>query len=363
MSIRKNTNRKNKPWEVRWTEGGKHYSRSFRTKNEADQFAAERKAAISSGDGFRTRDEKVTVNDYAEKFLSQKKKPSTALRNGNIYERHIQPFIGATPIRQIRHSDVQRLVDGWVEQGLSPRTVIRQAAVLSAIFALAERDAVINRVPTKGINLPKAQEPHRYSMSVDEVLKLREAIHPNYEAMLYTLIETGMRIGEAISLNIGDFDWKSGTLKIAGAKTKAGIRTVHISRTTQTLISAHIQKTGRTMVNQDEPLFVSHKTDKTSGLVVGSRVNYSNFRSRIFKAAANAVGLPDLQPHDLRRTAATLLVEAQTPHKVVQAQLGHADIRTTLNLYAQAPESAREESARRMEDVLNPGPQRAEKEA
>jgi len=192
---------------------------------------------------------------------------------------------------------------------------------------------------------------------------MREAIHPNYEAMLYTLIETGMRIGEAIALNIGDFDWKSGILKIAGAKTKAGIRLVHISPTTQALISAHIQKTGRNMANQDEPLFVSHKTDNTTGLVIGSRVNYSNFRSRVFKVAATDIGLPELQPHDLRRTAATLLVAAGTPHKVIQAQLGHADIRTTLNLYAQASEEAREESVRRMEEVLNPKPQRAEKEA
>jgi integrase len=363
MSIRKNAKRKNKPWEVRWTEDGKHHSRSFHTRKEAEQFDAERKASVNSGNGFRTRDEKVTVDDYAQKFLAQKKKPSTALRNADIYKRHIQPFFGTTAIRRIRHSDIQQLVDAWVEKGLSPRTINRQLAVLSPIFTLAERDGVINRIPTKGVNHPEVQEPHRYSMSVEEVQKMREAIHANYEAMLYTLIETGMRIGEATALNIGDFDWKSGILKIVSAKTKAGIRTVHISRTAQTLISSHIQKTGRTMANQDEPLFVSHKTDKATGLVVGSRVNYSNFRNRIFKVAANAVGLPELQPHDLRRTAATLLVEAQAPHKVIQAQLGHKDIRFTLNLYAQATETARQESARHMEGVLNPEPQRAEKEA
>jgi hypothetical protein len=58
-----------------------------------------------------------------------------------------------------------------------------------------------------------------------------------------------------------------------------------------------------------------------------------------------------------------LLVAAETPHNVIQAQLGHADIRTTLNLYAQAIDEAREESVRRMEEVLNPGPQPEEKEA
>jgi integrase len=363
MSIRKNPNRKSNPWECRWSEEGKHHSRSFHTRKEAEQFDAERKAALNGIGNYRAKDEKVTLDDYAAKFLAQKKKPSTVLRNQDIYKRHIQPLFGSVPIRQIRHSDVQKLVDTWVEVGLSPRTILRHLAVLSAIFTLAERDGVISRIPTKGISRPEALEPHRYAMSVEEVQQLRLAIHPNYEAFVYTLAETGMRIGEAVNLNIEDFDWTTGTLKVLGAKTKAGIRTVHISETVQSMISAHIQKTGRSMANQSEPLFVSHKTDPETGLVIGARINYSNFRTRIFKVAATAIGLPELQPHDLRRTAATLLVAAETPHKVIQEQLGHADIRTTLNLYAQATDEAREESVRRMEEVLNPGPLREEKEA
>ena len=363
MSIRKNTKRKVKPWECRWSEEGKHLSRSFHTRKEAEQFDAERKTALSNGSGFRTRDEKITVNDYAVKFLEQKKKPSTLLRNRAIYKQHIEPALGNRAIQSIRYSDFQALAELWLDRGLSVRTVLRQIAVASGIFVLAERDGVILRLPTKGIKLPEAGEPHRYSMTVEEVLKLRTVIRPNYEAFVYALAETGMRVGEAINLNIEDFDWRAGTLRVLGAKTKAGNRTVRISATTQSLISAHIQKTGRTMANQNEPLFVSHKTDSEAGLVVGARINYSNFRSRIFKPAAIEIGLPDLQPHDLRRTAASLLVDANTPQKVVQEQLGHADIRTTLNLYAQATEEAHEASVLRMEEVLNPALEAKKKEA
>ena len=116
------------------------------------------------------------------------------------------------------------------------------------------------------------------------------------------------------------------------------------------------------MVNQSEPLFVSHKMDRETGLVIGARINYSNFRTRIFNVAAVSIGLPDLQPHDLRRTAATLLMYSESSHKAIQAQLGHADIRTTLNLYVQATDEIREESVGRMEDLLNPEPDPDEKE-
>ena len=364
MSIRKNPNRKKKPWECRWEESGRHFSRSFRTKQEAEFFDAERLTAMQSGRGFRVKDEKITVDDYAEKFLAQKKKPSTLLRNRDIYKKHIQPVMGSMRIQHVRHSDVQLLVDSWEDlNGLAPRTIKRQLAVISGIFALAEKDEVISRLPTKGIKTPEPDDPHRYPMTIEEVAALRSVFHENYDAILYLMVETGMRIGEAINLNIEDFNWMAGKVQVTSAKTKAGNRSVRISQTTQALISAHVLSTGRTMANPREPLFVSHKTDKQTGLIVGSRINYSNFRSRIFKPAAIAIGLPDLRLHDLRRTAATLLVDGGRPQKVIQEQLGHADIRTTLNLYAQATEEAHEASVAWMEETLNSAYEKMKKEA
>ena len=362
MSIRKNVKRKKNPWEFRWSEEGKHYSRSFPTRKEAEQFEHDRKSLLKDGSGFRTKDEEITLDDYAEKYLSRKKKPSTVLRNMDIYKRHIQPTFGSAPIRQIRHSDVQKIADVWEDTGLSSRTVLRQLSVLSAIFTLAYNDGVINRNPAKGISRQDEAEPHRYAMTVEEVLTIRACIHPNYEAFIYTLVETGMRISEAISLNIGDFDWAEGLLKITASKTKAGIRTIRISSTAMTLISMHLKSTGRTMVNSTEPLFVSHKTDG-SGTVIGNRINYSNFRNRIFKPAAIAIGLPELQAHDFRRTSATFLVNENAPPKVTQERMGHDDYRTTNNLYAQGTEKAHRDVVEMMEKVLNPAPVEKEKEA
>lgn len=352
MSIRKNNKRKNKPWECRWLEDGKHYSRSFPTRKDAEEFDAQRRSTLSSGVGLRTADAKVTFDDYAQKVLSQKRKASTALRNKGIYERHIKPVLGHVRLRAIRHSDIQQLINSWEEDGLSPRTISRQIAVLSKVFTLAERDGVINRIPTKGVERPEAKEPHRYSMSTSEVDEFIRAIHPTYQAFVYVLVETGMRIGEAIALKIQDFDWVNGTLRIPDSKTRAGIRTIRISSTAQRLVSAHVSATGRNMTNSTEPLFVSHRTDD-AGRIIGTAINYSNFRSRIFKPAAIAIGLPDLQPHDLRRTAASLLVNTDTPQKVIQERLGHADIRTTLNLYAQATEVAHEEAVTTIEGLLS----------
>ncbi len=352
MSIKKNPRRQANPWEYRWIEEGKHYSRSFHTRKEAELYKTEQKSALHNGTYIRTADENITVDDYAEKFLKQKRKESTSLRHRSIYKLHIKPTFGAVRLKSVLHSDVQELVDSWIDSGLKRRTIDRQLAVLSGIFALAESDGRINRVPTKKIKRPEASAPHRYAMSVEEVYELRKAIHKNYDALLYALVETGMRIGEARNLNIADFDWKAGTLSIAGAKTAAGNRVVRISKTAQELISVHVNSTGRSMVNGSEPLFVSHKRDKESGMVIGTRLIYGNFYNRIFKPAAAQIGLPDLQAHDLRRTTATLLVSNGTPDKVIMERLGHRDIRTTLNLYAQGTEKAHTEAVTAIEGLL-----------
>ena len=53
MSIRKNSNRKNKPWECRWSEDEQHLSRSFPTRKEAEQFDARITRAVLQNDVLR----------------------------------------------------------------------------------------------------------------------------------------------------------------------------------------------------------------------------------------------------------------------------------------------------------------------
>ena len=97
------------------------------------------------------------------------------------------------------------------------------------------------------------------------------------------------------------------------------------------------------MSRENEPLFTSPE---------GKALNYSNFRNRVFKPACLKAGFPKLQFHDMRRTAATLLTEANSPAKELQTLLGHSDIRTTLNLYAQSTDEGKKRIAAEMERLL-----------
>ena len=92
-----------------------------------------------------------------------------------------------------------------------------------------------------------------------------------------------------------------------------------------------MKETDRSAADAEASLFISQE---------GGRLVSSNFRNRIWQPAVKAVGLEGLQIKDMRKTAATNLLQSGIDSKTVTAVLGHEDIRTTLNHYAKTtPES------------------------
>ena len=84
----------------------------------------------------------------------------------------------------------------------------------------------------------------------------------------------------------------------------------------------------------------------TGGPVDPSRVNQA------FHTALHKAGLPRLRPHDLRHTAATLLLEAGIHPKVVQEMLGHSSVTLTLDTYSHVTPRLHQEAASAMQAIL-----------
>ena len=336
MSIQQNKKRPNKPWIVRWFENDKQRSLSFRTKREASAFDEQRRVQVRTGNYISIDDQEVLFIDYAERYLQRgNRAPSTLTREQGILNKHIYPEIGQRRIHQIKRSDIQRLADEWVMNGLQRRTIDRHLAVLSGIFRLAEVDELIVRNPVVHIERPPAAAPHRRALSTVEIQRFIDEIPSEYLALVYFGIETGLRWSELANLNISNFDVFNQRIVVEKSKTSAGRRSVAISDSVTSFINGHLMASGRTGSNGEQPLFISHAINPVTKLLSGGRLNYSNFRSRVFKPAAIRAGLEDLTIHDLRRTSATLLVSRGVSLKAIQERLGHADVRTTLNLYAQ----------------------------
>lgn len=73
-----------------------------------------------------------------------------------------------------------------------------------------------------------------------------------------------------------------------------------------------------------------------------------------FKELLIKAGLPDIRFHDLRHTAATLMLQQGIHPKVVQERLGHSQISMTLDIYSRVLPSMQAEAAEKMDELLLP---------
>lgn len=310
---------------------GKQRARTFRTLAEAKVFKGQVDQARRNGGIPSQRADKVTFAEYADTWVRSKKlSPSTIRRRNGILAKHLLPQIGHLKLSKIQHSTLQSLVDEWVDAGYSPYTVRNHVRQLAPIFQRAIRDDLLVKNPALGLDLPKIRQKHPRSLTADECVALIQSATEDYAPIIEVLISTGCRWGELANTNIADFDPKNHSLYVRQSKTDAGIRTIPLDRSDTNVITKHLLATGRLGHPGDSPLFTSPD---------GKRLNYANFRSRVFVPACRRAGITGVTIHSLRRTHATMLVSSGQNAKAIQTRMGHASIQTTLTHYASATEA------------------------
>lgn len=345
MSIHERKTKKSIRYDVKIRRpDGSQYQRTFRTKRDAVAFENSELADQHRGAWIDNRANKITFADYASRWLMSNpaKRTKTRQRDEGIIAKHLNPEIGERRLGDIKHSDLRLLVNRWMTAGLSPYSIRRHKAVLSAIFRMAVRDEIILRSPVDGLSVPRTEPSEGRVLNADEARRLLDSINPAYAAMVYILLTTGLRWSEIAGLEIRHFNSlsttptlsvrqglheASGGKEITPPKSAAAHRTIPLTPEQVQVISKHIEETQRTGANPHAPLFVSPN---------GCHLTYSNFRTRVWGPAVAAAGLEGLRIHDLRKTAITNLLQAGLDPKTITVLIGHEDLRTTLRHYAKA---------------------------
>ncbi|MGN4669620.1 tyrosine-type recombinase/integrase [Bacillus cereus group sp. MYBK234-1] len=154
--------------------------------------------------------------------------------------------------------------------------------------------------------------------------------------LIQLLFETGLRIGEALSLFLEDFHFDHGKghrIRLTdrgelenGAKLKTGEREIFVSQALMDLYDDYLYEVVDGLDMDTNFVFV-----KLRGKNMGKPMTYSDVEA-LFKRLRKQTGI-DVHPHLFRHTHATMYYQETKDIKQVQERLGHSQIQTTMNLY------------------------------
>ncbi|HET8846374.1 MAG TPA: site-specific integrase, partial [Ktedonobacteraceae bacterium] len=213
------------------------------------------------------------------------------------------------------------------------------------------------------VDPPKPIKVEMKTLDKDQSLRLLAAARGHKWEVLFTIaITTGMRQGELLGLRWADIDMERGTISIKRTvkrvgnygiietepKTAKGKRQISLPPFILDMLRNHQEKqvalqeiAGEKWQNKGM-VFCT----EAGGYLEGQRIH------KPFKRLLAAAGLPDIRFHDLRHSAATLLLAMNEHPKVVQELLGHSNITTTLNTYSHVLPSMHKEAMRKMGDLF-----------
>jgi integrase len=311
------------------------------------------------------------VADFLTAWLDrdrQRVRPSTWRQREQFVRLYIVPVLGGLPLAKLSPSDVEHMTAWVVETGRSPRTASHARVILRRALADAVRDGVVHRNVAALARPPRVPartiEPGRDYLDTAQLRRLL-AVAAEYRigALVTVAATTGLRQGELIGLSWDDIDWEAQTMtvrramalawgggrELAAPKTTRSRRTINLSAKTVEALRREQREQDATRATvgsawQDVNNLIF--TDSIGRPLDGTAVTH------VFHELLTAAGLPSVPFHGLRHSAATALLSAGVPLRVVSDLLGHASISLTSDTYGHVEAPSRRDAADAMERLL-----------
>jgi integrase len=365
--------RPNGRWEGRYTiKDGTGRSRQVSlygtTKQEVSRQLIAALAAKDRGvDLSRGRE---TVGAYMEGWLEGAKltlRPRTWARYEALMRLYVVPQLGRLRLGDLRpamlRAHYQRLLGGGTAPTKHPSTVHHVHRVFRKALADAVKENRIAANPAAGLGWKRPSAPEMKTLTADQVRRLLDNADEWDRCLFLVATSTGMRLGELQALRWADLDLEARTARV--------VRTLHELRRSGPVFGEPKTAHSRRRIELSDYQIQALREQR--GRVVEGRLLAANlwddydlvFPSRLgtprrganvsrdLHAALARACLPRIRFHDLRHTAATLLLGRRDVNpKVVADMLGHADVGITLNLYSHSTPAMHRSAAEAMADLL-----------
>ena len=264
------------------------------------------------------------INDYLD-FSENIKGLSE--NTTNSYQRDLNKFskfLEASGVNDFENL-TEEMCSAWIadlfQHNVSARSIQRHISSAKGFFNYLKKSGLVINSPFELINSPKSPSHLPNVLSPEEVSQLLNFKPKNTQekrdlAIIELIYSSGLRVSETINVNLGDFEDNKNFLRVLGKGSKT--RLVPVGRYAQNAINDWMIEREK-LATKDDSLFVNLR---------GKRITTRSVQERL-KNIAIMQGLPPVNPHMLRHSFATHLLESSGDLRSIQELLGHSSLSTT----------------------------------
>ena len=311
-----------------------------------------------------------TVTQWIEEWLPKARlrvRDSTFRDYTKLSHQYIIPRLGSIKLSELTRKKVNAFYESLDREGVGRNSIRYVHRIFHRALQVAylEEETITN--PVDGANVPRVEDKEMKFMNELQVLVFLAALRDHPHEALYDLaVKSGPREGEILGLKWEDIDFYRGTisfqrqakrvsgkgLQLLPLKTKASRRTIHIGSHTLDLFAKH---KANQEIEKEQVGVLWQENDLVFPTSIGTIYDQSNLVAE-FKMVLVLAGLPEIRFHDLRHTAASIMLKHIKDVIVVSRTLGHSRPSTTLNIYGHLLPGIQPEAAQLIDDALTPTP-------
>jgi integrase len=286
----------------------------------------------------------------------------------DVIRLYVRPHLGRKRLGTLNARDVARMLRNLENEGLSPNTRRLARSVLRRALRWAEREGLVRLNAASladGVRLGTAEGR---GLTSEEARSFLASIRGDrHEAAFTVALSLGLRRGELLGLTWSDVSLDAAHPKLTvrrslkrlasglvleETKTRQSRRTVHLPAQAVDALRSHRKRQAEERLKagdlwEPKPL----GADLIFRTPRGTAVDPDNFRQHCYRVT-EAAGLGRWSPHELRHSAASLLLAQGVPLKTVSETLGHSSIRVTADVYGHLEDTARAAAADAMTRAL-----------
>jgi integrase len=380
--------RSGKKWRVRWfgkynpaTGRPKRYSKTFKRRIDAENFAAQKTVEFQKGDK-RDKLNNITLRSFCQNWLRAKQaKPKTLKLYEETIDRLLSYFGESMLLKNLsQHRAEMFIAELKPRRGRTFSDWTRHRALRNSrcIFKKAVEWDYLAKNPFSKVTVPKGQTAPWYYINPKEYSQLIDKASTQWKAICALLYTAGLRFGEAFSRTWSDIDFETGILKIdnrvKGAlppfhiKNNGKPRTIQLPQDTLDILtkwqSEQPERIPYILLNERQYKNALKRWEKYKqegrqweNTDIVNNVN-RDFQRLVKKADIQPVGT--LSIHTLRKCAGKNWAMVNRDPKVTQRLMGHKTITTTLEYYDQVTPDDLAMAAQKIEKLLNPEPEKTD---